>query len=358
MENNPSPSPKQAAAEAAKTPTIQAVALHAGVSTATVSRCLNQPELVNPPTLTHVRASIRTLGYKHPEPARRRGPRMTTKAVPHKTLMFLWTHGRFPARSRTGQLLIHGIMAGLRRHGISLLVDQLDDQGYLPTSIKSGAVDGLFLHGPRIKPEVTPALQALPTVWLFQIGGDTWGDRVQPDHRNLGAAAFDHLVAAGASRLCCITFPPSLPLRYYTSRSDAFQQHAALSGGATCQMIETPYVTEEDFEDGLREARHAVQQFLNLNPRPDGLFLPSYLGNAICVELERCGIQLGKELKVVTDNVEMFGTCANPQIARIDDFAEDIGAMAAEMLLWRIKNPRLPRATHLVASQICLPTTS
>lgn len=307
------------------------------------------------PTLERVRAAIRTLGYKHPEPARRRGPRMAGSTLPHKTLMFLWTHGRFPSRSRTGQLLIHGIMAGLRRHGISLLVDQLDDQGYLPAAIKNGSVDGLFLHGPEPEAKIAATLRNLQTVWLFQIGGTTWGDRVQPDHRAIGADAFSHLVAAGASRLCCITFPTGLPARYYTSRTEVFKQHASLTKGVTCRVLETPYVNEEEVEDGLRIARQVVQQFLKLNPRPDGLFLPNHLGNAICLELERNGIRLGKELQVVTDNGVLFETTTDLQVARIDDLAEDIGAMAADMLLWRMRNPRLPRATHLVSSLIRMP---
>ncbi len=343
---------KKTAGVSANAPTIQTVARDAGVSAATVSRCLNQPDLVNLPTLERVRASIRKLGYEHPEPARRRGPRLATQALPHRTLMFLWTHGKFPARSRTGQLLIHGVMAGLRRHEISLIVDQLDDQGYLPAAIKAGTVDGLFLHGPEPDAGIAAVLRALPVVWLFQVGGHTWGDRVQPDHRGVGAAAFGRLVAAGASRLCCITFPPSLPARYYTSRTEAFKEHAALTRGVTCRVIETAYVPEEDVESGLREARHAVQQFLKLKTRPDGLFLPNHLGNAICAELERSGVLLGKELQVVTDNVEMFGVVSDLQVSRIDDLAEDIGAMAADMLLWRMKNPRIPLATHLVASVI------
>jgi LacI family transcriptional regulator len=345
---------KKAKETAGSTATIQDVAVDAGVSTATVSRCLNQPDVVNLPTLERVRASIRKLGYEHPEPARRRGPRMATQSMPHRTLMFLWTHGKFPARSRTGQLLIHGVMGGLRRHGISLIVDQLDDQGYLPAAIKNGMVDGLFLHGPEPEKKIAEVLRELPTVWLFQIGGCTWGDRVQPDHRGIGAAAFDHLVASGASRLCCITFPPALPARDYTSRTEAFKQHAKATG-VTCQVLETTYVPEEDTESGLREVQNAVQQFLALDPRPDGLFLPNHLGNAICAELENNGVLLGKELHVVTDNVEVFGMKPDLQVARIDDLAEDIGAMAADMLLWRMRNPRLPRATHLVSSVIRLP---
>lgn len=123
----------------------------------------------------------------------------------------------------------------------------------------------------------------------------------------------------------------------------------------TCELLETTYVPEEDTEGGLREARQAVQQFLKLNPRPDGLFLPNHLGNAICLELERNGIRLGKDLHVVTDNGILFEMTSDLQVARIDDLAEDIGVMAADMLLWRMKNPRLPRATHLVSSVIRMP---
>ena len=44
-------------------PTIDDVSRHAGVSTATVSRCLNAPNQVRPETRARVEAAVAELGY-------------------------------------------------------------------------------------------------------------------------------------------------------------------------------------------------------------------------------------------------------------------------------------------------------
>ncbi len=61
--------------------------------------------------------------------------------------------------------------------------------------------------------------------------------------------AHDHLVAAGASDLCCITSQPCLPAQYYTSRANAFGERAALAGTPPCRVIETPFPHPNDSED-------------------------------------------------------------------------------------------------------------
>jgi LacI family transcriptional regulator len=49
--------------DAKKAPTLKDVAKYAGVSTATVSRCINTPKLVQPNTRSHIEAAIEQLGY-------------------------------------------------------------------------------------------------------------------------------------------------------------------------------------------------------------------------------------------------------------------------------------------------------
>jgi DNA-binding LacI/PurR family transcriptional regulator len=276
----------------------------------------------------------------------------------HKALMFLWTDGYTRSRTATGQLLLHGVMAGLRRHGISLIVDQLDEEGYLPAAITGDAVDGLFLHGAEPDPETAEVLRKLPTVWIFQQGGRSWGDRVQPDHRALGALALDHLVARGASDLCCMTFRPVLPIPFYTSRADAFAERADLTAGIRCRMIETGTVGNMDIDASRRAAADLARRFLKLRPQPDGLFVAHHLGNLVCDRIARAGIWLGENLHVVAGDSEQLDPALPLPVAMADVLPEEIGAVAADMLLWRLKNPRRPRTTHTVTPVLAGPTPS
>ena len=335
--------------------TIQTVATAIGVSTATVSRCMNHPDRVKRQTLQRVRAAVRELGYVHPEPASRTGPRLANEKRPLQTVMLLWTEGEI-AQSSDAQLLLHGVMAGARRHGMALVVDRLEGKNYTPTALATGDIDGLLLHGPEPDERIAAVLRTLPSVWLFQGESLGWGDRVQPDHRGLGAMAHDHLVAAGASDLCCITSQPSLPAQYYTSRANAFVERAALTGTPPCRVIETPLAHPGNMEECKRETQRALRRFLKLRPRPDGLFVAHHLGTMMCRELAREGIRLGQDLHVVVGDNEQTEDSADLPIARTEIFPEDIGSMANDMLMWRISNPDIPRITHLVEPMLRTPT--
>jgi len=335
--------------------TISQVADAVGVSTATVSRCLNRPEAVRASTLKRVRAKIRELGYHHPEPARRRGPRVQGQDSQHKSLMFLWTGSGSPSRTATGQLLLHGVMAGLRRHSMSLIVDQLGEDGDLPTAITAGAVRGLCLLGSEPASEIVTALRGLPAVWIFQAGAHAWGDRVQPDHRGLGVQAFAYLRSLGAENLCCMTLPASLPIPFHTSRADAFVQQATLTAGVDCRVLEMTTTGTMDSAAWHRTVEETARRFLELRPRPDGLFVAHNLGDPLCDQLRREGVALGRDLHVVVgDSDEVFLGPPLP-VARANIVPEEVGAIAADMLLWRIDHPRSPRITHLVCPHIVPP---
>jgi LacI family transcriptional regulator len=332
-------------------PTIQSVADAVGVSTATVSRCMNHPDRVKRQTLQRVRTAVRELGYVHPEPASRTGPRLAREKRSPQTVMLLWTEGEI-AQSSDAQLLLHGVMAGTRRHGMALVVDRLEGKNYIPTALANGDIDGLLLHGPEPDKSIAAVLRTLPSVWLFQGESVGWGDRVQPDHRGLGALAYDHLVADGASDLCCITSQPCLPAQYYTSRANAFIERAALAGTPSCRVIESPFAHHNNMEECKRETQRALRKFLKLRPRPDGLFVAHHLGSMICRELTRNGIQPGQDLHVVVGDNEQIEETADLPIARTEIFPEDIGSTATDMLMWRISNPNIPRITHLMAPML------
>jgi LacI family transcriptional regulator len=338
-----------------RTATIVQVSEAAGVSTATVSRCLNLPETVAVATLERVREKIRELGYVHPEPARRRGPRTVRKKPENQAVMFLWTGGESAAHSGTGQLLLHGMMSGMRRHGLTLIVDHLEREGKLPVAITAGGVDGVCLLGSEPSTEVSAVLRELPTVWVFQSGARGWGDRVKPDHRAVGIQAFEYLQERGATNLCVMTDPSFLPVSFSASRADAFVQQSELTDGVRCRVLKSSATSGAGSADGARSSEQFVRQFLKLRPRPDGLFITNQLGHQIGELLRHAGVALGQDLHVVVGDTEDVYFGPPLPMAQANILPEEVGSVAADMLVWRMKHPRAPRVSHLVEPRLVEP---
>lgn len=98
----------------------------------------------------------------------------------------------------------------------------------------------------------------------------------------------------------------------------------------------------------LQRVQTLLDQCLPPHPNPPtALFLSGdVLAPAVCGDLQRRGIHLGREMDVVScNNEQMLLSHLYPRPATLDIHAERIGQKAVEQLLWRIENPGAPRAT-------------
>ena len=156
---------RRAANETAISVKLSDVASDAGVSTATVSRALNQPEKVRPSVLERVRASVDALGY-----------------VPHGAARALASQ-----RSFTVGTIIPTFDNAIFARAIDALQGRLGENGYTlllatsdydPTRNQSAArrliergIDGMMLIGEQHHPSIFQTLEAkgLPYVvtWVY-----------------------------------------------------------------------------------------------------------------------------------------------------------------------------------------------
>ncbi|MBL8588614.1 MAG: LacI family DNA-binding transcriptional regulator [Methylobacteriaceae bacterium] len=175
------------------------VARHAGVSPATVSRAISQPDLLSPETLVRVRRAAETLGYR-PDAAARAlasGRSMTVGAV-MPTLENAIFSKALQAMHRT-----------LAAEGYQLLVASHD---YNPSAeveairtLLARGVDGLILVGAARAPEATAllAVAAAPVVFTWCAPPGAAG--VVVDNALAGAMAARHLIELGHRRIGVIT---------------------------------------------------------------------------------------------------------------------------------------------------------
>ncbi len=153
----------------AKTPTLEDVATRAGVSTATVSRCLNQPDVVVEETRARVMEAVEALGY---------APNFSARALVAK-------------RTQTIGAVIPTMENAIFAEGIQAFQDVLQAERYMLLVASSGydpaaeaeavrtliarGADGILLIGLDRDPAVYDLLatQSVPAVvaWAFASGG-------------------------------------------------------------------------------------------------------------------------------------------------------------------------------------------
>ena len=184
---------------------IYEVAKRAGVSTATVSRVLSQPDVVAPDTRRKVMAAVERLGYT-PNAAATNLRTLRTKkllvTVPDISNPFF-------------SLILQGIEDAAQREGYSVLLgdtqhDEQREERYA-LMLRRKEADGLIFLGHRLPKEAAALVRSMP-----------------PAARRSSTAASS--ARASASRACTSTTPPRRPMRWTISIASAIAASASSPG--------------------------------------------------------------------------------------------------------------------------------
>jgi LacI family transcriptional regulator len=174
---------------------LQDVARDAGVSPATVSRAIAQPQLVNAATLARVKSSAARLGYVPGGAARAlaSGRSMTIGAVV-PTL----DSGIFARALQSMQTM-------LSRHGFQLLVASHDYNAAAEAEairvLLTRGVDGLMLVGAERPAATWELLEGAGVAVVLTWCGDARVSSVTVDNEKSGKLAAEHLIQLGHKRI-------------------------------------------------------------------------------------------------------------------------------------------------------------
>jgi LacI family transcriptional regulator len=326
--------------------TIKEVAKQAGVSTATISRVINNTGVVNKRTRDKILRIIKELSYK---PTTRQKIRSSgASSLKHKNIALIWTGDSAVAFSETARTIVMGVLHQLQALGAKLTVDYITESGHIPQCIREGKIDGVLLHGPEPSAAICERLRQLAVVWILQSGSVEFGDRVQPNHNILGRISATHLIEQGCQQLCCISYTRShTDQPYWQSRANGFVNCAKVRQ-ANCTVLHCS-ANQEDSERHTR-AKELVDAFEKISPAPDGLFVTNDFGNLIHGELIRRGITPMKDLMVIAGDVS-----EHPKVIDLRLFNKELGQLSVDSLLWRIKNPDMPIVTHSIPPELIIP---
>jgi DNA-binding LacI/PurR family transcriptional regulator len=326
--------------------TLEAVALDAGVSRATVSRVVNGSNRVTPETRTVVEKAIRKLGYVPNRAARSLVTRRTESiglVIPEPTTK-LFGDPFFPQ-------LIRGINAvlGEADQVLVLLTPQSPhDEEKLGDYLVSGHLDGAMLvslHGA----DPLPAFLAERGIPVVVGGRPTRGvpvDVVDVDNVQGALQAVRHLIALGRRRIVTVTGP--LDMAPAEDRLAGYRSaliEAAIDHDPTLELA-------GDFDQTV--ARESIEAFMAGGGRFDSVFAASdVMAVGAMAAIRRAGLRVPQDIAVVGYDDSALALFSDPPLSSVRQPIEEMGREMARSILAQLGTSRqVPRSVVLATELV------
>jgi LacI family transcriptional regulator len=329
-------------------PVLADVARLAGVSTASVSRVLNEPDKVRPATRARVLAAIDQLGYVLDGAARAlKSGRVRSIGAVVPTL----DNAIFASA-------INALQRRLAQRDFTLLVASSD---YEPAeelrearALLVRGVDGMVLVGASHAPELYRLLNQKQVPWVH-----TWthlpehdGASIGFDNRLAAQQTVNYLVGLGHRRIAMVAGVRAGNDRA-VARVDGVIEALAGHGLALApeQLLERPY--------DVRAGREAARELLAAPTPPSAIICGNdVLAMGVLFEAQAQGVPVPGRLSVVGFDDLPIAASLVPPLTTIRVPAVEMGRRAADYLLERIDGRNPPRHTGLEAELIVRGTTA
>ncbi len=308
--------------------TLADVASKAGVSITTASRVLNHSKRVSAKVAHRVESAAADLGY-----------------FPHGLARSLRTHKTF-----TVGLVVPDITNPFFAE-VSYSIEQcLAENGYMCMLCNTGrlvererqyiqslvekSIDGLVLISYELDSkhiDRVSRLTRLPTVLVDRLTSATL-DSVRTDNRMGAIHGVTYLAGKGHRRISTIAGPPTLlPAR---ERLDGFREGLKICGIQPDESL----IRISDFS--VRGGYDAMTELLKLSPRPDAVMVANNtMGIGAFRALKTAGINVPCDISMLMFDDVNLADVSSPTITVIAQSPSEIGKIAVQMLMERIKDP-------------------
>jgi DNA-binding LacI/PurR family transcriptional regulator len=328
------------------TPTIYTVAEKAGVSIATVSRVLSNSDKVRPETRASIQRAMEELGY-HPNLAARKLAFKTTGTI---ALIFPDISGPYYS------MVISGVDQEADRQDYSVLIygmhgKKTSRNGFL--QVLSSKVDGFIIMTRTVDENRLLNLhrQGIVFVLLGQRCESFDCDSVMVDNRAGAYNAVVHLLSHGHRRIAFVGGPEDshAHLERYEGYQEAIQ-HAGLK-------IDPELVATGNFL--YQGGRSAAQQLLSLPHPPSAIFAGNdEMAIGAIDEARNLGCKIPEQLAIIGFDDIQTAAFTNPGLTTVRQPMKRLGEVAADLLLYRLKERETPLrhevlSTELVVRQTC-----
>jgi LacI family repressor for deo operon, udp, cdd, tsx, nupC, and nupG len=302
-------------------PNIYDVAQHAGVSTATVSRVLSQPDMVTQKTRKRVLQAIQQLGYKPNSSARNLRTLKTSK------LLLTVPLAAYPLFGD----LIHGAEKAAREAGYAVMLGETqhepEHEDAYSMMLNRSEVDGIIFTSPVLSPLLAQSIALgegrAPIVNALEFDPSFGVSSVHIDDAAAADAAISHLVELGHRRIGLVTGPESV----ITSRERLRgAREAMLRYGLSGELC----VRAGDYtiESGVAAAKALIaEEVTAIFCFSDEMAIGALTG------LREAGLSCPADISLVGFDGIRFGRFTDPPLTTIVQPVVDIGRHAARLLI-------------------------
>jgi LacI family repressor for deo operon, udp, cdd, tsx, nupC, and nupG len=305
-------------------PNIYEVARRAGVSTATVSRVLSQPDVVAPDTRRRVLRAVEHLGYTPNSAAQNLRTLRTGKllvTVPDISNPFF-------------SLILQGIEDAAQRNGYAVLLgdtqhDAEREERYA-LMLKRKEADGLIFLGHRLPMEAAAIVSAVAPRCAPIVNGCEFSPRlsipsVHIDNARAAYEGMDHLYGLGHRRIGIVTGPLVSPLS--RDRLEGATSRAK-EAGAERDFV----VMHGDFS--IESGTVAAERLLGRRDTPTAIFcFNDEMAMGVIEVARRWGLRVPEELSVVGFDDIRFARHMDPPLTTIAQPMRAIGEGTVRLLL-------------------------
>jgi len=324
-------------------PTLADVATRAGVSTATVSRCLNSPGQVQQGTRDRVMAAVQDLGYSPNFGARALAARRT------KTIGAIIPTMENAIFARA----IQAFQEELHKSGVTLLVSSSSyrqdvEEDQIRTLVARGA-DGLLLIGHDRSPAIYQFLanRGVPVLICWAYDPSVARLSIGFDNRRAMAGLAAEVLAMGHRNIGIISaeFEGNDRARARVSGVQDAMRAQGLDP-TTADLIETPY----SIENGAKALREMMQN----SPRPTAVICGNDVLAVGAVQMARAlGLAVPGDVSITGfDDIEL-ARVVDPPLTTVHVPHRDMGRQAARLLVDMVAG-HPARDSVLLETNLCL----
>lgn len=307
-------------------PTVEDVARAAGVSTATVSRALNQPDSVRPALRERVMRAVDRLGYVAHAGARALSLKRsgTVGAVVPTIDNAIFANGVQAFQRRMAAAGLHVLLA--------VSDYDPDQEAAQAMALVARGVDGLALTGMAQRPELLARLaqRGLPWVHTGAYPAPSGSACVGFRNREAVMRAVRYLLDLGHRRIAMLAGVTADNDRA-AERVQGVREALAEAGlGLQARaLVEAPYA--------LQPAREALRRLLAADPAPTAIVCGNdVLAFGALLECQALGVAVPQALSIVGfDDLEMARQW-RPALTTVHVPTEQMWTLAAEYLLGRL----------------------
>lgn len=338
---------------------ITEIARKARVSPATVSRAINQPQLVAAESLARIRAVMQEFNYVPAPLNRRRGPKTR---LPEQRRMGVWFVG---AKANSPNLnwfqdQLMQLQSSDPRYRIDMRVMFSNTPEELPRNLANEQLDGVIIQGQEPTAECLAKLREFPHVWFMTRRTERYsGDYVEPNNEENGRMAADYLKQQGHKSVAVISTDPEYSAIVLRNQAFTIRAHElglqvhTLFGTSTpgvSYLVEAPPFHAES----TKLARRLITE---CPANTTGLYLPAdHFAGAFFRALREAGKKPDRDFEAILGNYNpMYYHNLDHSPAAIDINLPMLVRKVVDHLLWRIDNPGLVGRIGITVSPRLLP---